>query len=331
MKRLATLRAALSSTGIVVIFVALALSQSGCNRAESESADASPDSNSPSNNPPETVVELSDGQLNAIKIGTAGTYAFPIQKEGIGTIDFENRLYSDPSLSTQIFPPREGAIARMFVELGDEVQKGQPLYSLAASGTNQSETMVRSPLSGQVTAVNLTAGLWAQPSNAPAPCAVANVSTKWLLANVTESDSTAFQIGQPVDVTVVACPGRVFHGKITKIYATLDLNTHRLTLRADISDPNNELRAGMLADFVAQVHSPVESVALPANGVVREGDGTMTAWVTLDRRHFIQRVVKTGLREDGEVQILEGLQPGELVVTDGALFLDNMLQAPVDD
>ena len=79
------------------------------------------------------------------------------------------------------------------------------------------------------------------------------------------------------------------------------------------------------------VHNPVESIALPANGVVRESDGTMTAWVTTDRHHFVQRIIKTGLREDDQVQILAGLQRGELAVTDGAVFLDNMLEAPPSD
>ncbi len=123
----------------------------------------------------------------------------------------------------------------------------------------------------------------------------------------------------------------MFEGSVSKIYPTVDLNTHRLTIRAEISDPTNELRAGMLADFSVQVQKPVESVAMPANGIVREGDGTMTAWVTTDRKHFTQKIVKTGLRENGEVQILDGLKQGELAVTNGAIFLDNMLQAPPSD
>ena len=54
----------------------------------------------------------------------------------------------------------------------------------------------------------------------------------------------------------------------------------------------------------------------------------MTAWVTTDRHHFEQRIIKTGLRRDDRVQILDGLRRGELVVTDGAVFLSNMLSAP---
>ena len=47
--------------------------------------------------------------------------------------------------------------------------------------------------------------------------------------------------------------------------------------------------------------------------------------MTTDRHRFIQRKVKLGLQSDGYDQILDGLKPGELVVTDGAVFLDNML------
>jgi cobalt-zinc-cadmium efflux system membrane fusion protein len=69
----------------------------------------------------------------------------------------------------------------------------------------------------------------------------------------------------------------------------------------------------------------VRSFAVPANGVVREGDGTMSAWVTTDGRHFGKRTVRIGLQQDDWVQILEGLQGGEAVVTDGAVFLSNKL------
>lgn len=312
-----------------VIPAAIGIFESGCSRGENAAANPPQNSDSISNAPAEPTVELSGGQLNAITIAPAGRRAFSVVKTGIGTIDFENNLYSDPGLSTPVFPPEAGKIVKVFVELGDEVQKGGPLYSI--SDTHQNEIMVRSPIAGEITAVNATPGLLAQPSNAPAPCAVADVSTKWLLANVPESDATVFQIGQPVEVGVAAVPGRVFDGTISKIYPTVDLTAHRLTIRAEIPDPSNELREGMLADFSAQVETLPVSVALPANGVVREGDGTMTAWVTTDRRHFTQRIVRTGLRENGEVQILDGLYPGELAVTDGAIFLDNMLQAPPGD
>jgi membrane fusion protein, heavy metal efflux system len=173
--------------------------------------------------------------------------------------------------------------------------------------------------------------LLVQPGNAPAPCSVADVSTKWLLGNVTEGDSPAFHVGQPVSVTVMARPGQLYEGRIAKIYPSVDAGTHRVTIRSEIADPKHELRPGMLASFVIRVREPVEAVAIPANGVVRNGDGSMAAWITTDRKHFSQRIIGIGLQTDGQYQVLNGLQKGELAVTDGAVFLSNMLQAPPSD
>jgi membrane fusion protein, heavy metal efflux system len=191
--------------------------------------------------------------------------------------------------------------------------------------------VVRSPISGTITSKNAQPGFLVQPGNPPAPYSVADISLKWMLADVPESEIPLFHLGQPVRVKVLAYPDRMFAGKVSKIYATVDPNTHRTTIRSEIVDPKDELRPGMLANFIIRVQAPVKAVAVPANGIVREPDGTMTAWVTTDRRHFSQRVVKIGLRTDDQVEILAGLQPGELVVTDGAVFLSNMLEAPPSD
>jgi membrane fusion protein, heavy metal efflux system len=151
------------------------------------------------------------------------------------------------------------------------------------------------------------------------------VSTMWMLANVAESDSPAFSVGQEVKVSVMAFPNRTFEGHISTIASAVDPTTHRLLVRSDIEDPKHELRAGMFANFVIRTGEPVRSAAVPLDGVVREGDGTMTAWVTADRRRFTKRTVKIGLVRDGYNQILEGVQPGDLVATEGALFLSNAI------
>ena len=109
--------------------------------------------------------------------------------------------------------------------------------------------------------------------------------------------------------------------------ATIDPTTHRQLVRSQIDDPEHLLRSGMFASFVIHVGDPVRSLALPSSGIVREGDGTMTAWVTLDRRRFVRRTVKIGVQQDGWTQILEGLQPDETVVFEGAVFLSNKLLA----
>ena len=348
------------------------------------------------------TVDLNSTQLNAIQVGPVGTYDFPVDKDTVGSISFAD------DLSVQVFPNYQGKLIRCLAELGDQVRKGQPLYTIDSpdliqaesnligaaatldlttkelqrakeldgnSGVSQREyeqatsdqqtaegalkaardavrvfgktdaeidqiiasrkidpvLVVLSPISGEVTAFDGPPGLLVQPGNPPAPFTVTNVALKWMLAEVIESDIPLYRLGQSVEVKVLAYPDHVFHGKVSKIYASVDPDTHRATIRSEISDPHNELRPGMLANFVIRVHQPVRATAIPANGVVRESDGTMTAWVTSDRRRFTQRVIKTGLRTNAQVQILDGLKPGELVVTDGAVFLSNMLEAPPSD
>jgi cobalt-zinc-cadmium efflux system membrane fusion protein len=188
-----------------------------------------------------------------------------------------------------------------------------------------STLVVPSPIIGTVVTRNAAAGFLTQPGNAPPPFQIADLSTMWMIANVVETDAPAYQLGQEVEVKVPAYPDTAFKGHVTTMGSMLDPNSHRQLVRSEIDDPQHLLRSGMFASFVIRVGDPVHSLAVPIDGVVREGDGTMTVWVTGDSRHFVKRTVKTGLREDGWVQILDGLQAGETVVTDGAVFVSNKL------
>ena len=188
-----------------------------------------------------------------------------------------------------------------------------------------STLVVPSPISGRIVTRNAAPGFLTQPGAAPAPFTVADLSTMWMLANVIETDAPAYRLGQQVEVKVPAYPNKVFKGHVTALGAMIDPNTHRQLVRSEIDDPEHLLRSGMFASFVIRVGDPVRSLAVPAEGVVREGDGTMTVWSTRDSRHFTKRTVKTGLQQDGWTQILDGLSPQETVVTDGAVFLSNKL------
>jgi len=346
--------------------------------------------------PKTLTVELTDSQLASVRVEPVGQREFPIENESVGSIDFNQ------DMSVQVFTPYQGRIIGLFAKVGDEVGKGQTLFTIdspdllqaessliAAAGvldfttrnlarlkqlyasravsqreveqaTSDQQTaegnvragrdsvrlfgksnaeidaiiakrmadpilVVPSPIAGRVTARNAAPGLFVQPGSAPAPFSVADISTMWMLANVAEADSPALQVGQQVKVKVMAFPDRVFDGRITTIASTVDPSTHRVLVRSEIADPQHQLRAGMFANFVIQTGSPVRALAVPNDGVVREGDGTMTVWVTVDRRRFTRRTVKTGMQYQGFRQILEGLQAGELVATEGALFLSNAL------
>ncbi|MBV8634390.1 MAG: efflux RND transporter periplasmic adaptor subunit, partial [Burkholderiaceae bacterium] len=169
-----------------------------------------------------------------------------------------------------------------------------------------------------------------QPGNAPAPYAVADLSTKWLIANVGETDSPLFHEGQEVHVKVMAFPGREFSAKVAVIGASVDPTTHTVIVRSEVKDPKHELRSGMFATYDIRTADKVHGLAIPADSAVREGDGSMTVWVTKDHRHFERHTVHLGLREEGYVQVTDGLQAGEQIAAKGAVFLSNMQNGTPD-
>ena len=182
--------------------------------------------------------------------------------------------------------------------------------------------VVPSPITGRVTARMAAPGDFVQPGNLPAPYSVADISRIWMNASVTESDMPIVRKGQPIHVSLMAFPGRVFDGEISMVGASVDPQLHRGLVRAEIEDPKHELLPGMFASFVIVTAAPVSGLAVPAEGVVREGDGTMTVWLATDGHHFTKRAVKVGLQDAGFDQIVDGVGPGARIVTKGAVYLE---------
>jgi len=196
---------------------------------------------------------------------------------------------------------------------------------LVSSRKLEGHLTIASPIAGQVTARAAAPGLLTQHGAGTPPITVADVSAKWLVANVPEYLLPRLQLGAKVEVSVLAYPGRKFEGKVSNIGAAVDPNTHTIPVRSEINDPKHELLPQMLATFIIHTGELMKSVSVPSNGLVREGDGTTTVFVTRDGRTFERRTVKTGLTQNGLQQILEGLSPGEKIATNGALFLSNAL------
>lgn len=212
---------------------------------------------------------------------------------------------------------------RIFGKTDEEIDR------IVADRKVDSILIVPSPIAGQIVTRNAAPGLYVQPGNAPAPYSLADLSTMWMVANVIETDAPAYRIGQSVAVSVPAYPAEVFRGHVTTLGLNIDSTTHRQLVRSVVDDPAHKLRAGMLARFSIETEGPKQSVAVPADAVVREGDGTMTVWVTSDRRRFARRSVKVGIAQDGWYQIVDGLAPGELVAASGAIFLSNRFATAV--
>src|SRR6202162_1869947 len=142
------------SKRIAVVFVTVAaivvvtgLLESGRMHGQALNANAPPKSDANSNTSlSETTVDLSSSQLSSIKIAPVGRCQFPVEKETVGSISFAD------DLSVQVFPSYQGKIIKSLVELGDEVQKSQPLYAIDSPDLIQAE----STLIGAAAALELT-------------------------------------------------------------------------------------------------------------------------------------------------------------------------------
>ena len=285
---------------------------------------------------PSTTVELSANQAGELQIAPAGAFRFPSEKSEPGSVAFAE----DPAIvqaestllgaaATLKLTRKELGRARLLYDTrgvsAREVEQAASDEQTAAAALAAARVALHAlgKSDAQIERMIATGRIEAPPA--------ARSGRQWVEANVFEGDIALIHPGQPVRVAVTAYPDTDFTGHVSGIYATVDPNLHRQTVRCEVADPLHELRPGMLAMVTIEVHPPTDALAIPADGVVREGDGTLTAWVTSDRRHFTQRIIKAGLREDGEVQILAGLRPDELVVIRGAIYLDNMINAAPSD
>jgi cobalt-zinc-cadmium efflux system membrane fusion protein len=124
-----------------------------------------------------------------------------------------------------------------------------------------------------------------------------------------------------VEVHVLAYPGRVFKAKISWVAPSIDSNTHRLSVRADVENPDRALKPGMFANFSIITGEEETAPAVPQSAIVYEGT-TARVWVAGDDGTIAARSVRAGRIADGMIEILAGLSEGEKVVTSGALFID---------
>ena len=135
-----------------------------------------------------------------------------------------------------------------------------------------------------------------------------------------ETDAALVHPGQAVEVHVLAYPKRVFKARLTYVAAVVDPVTHRIAVRAEIDNHDGALKPEMFANFRIVTSDATQSAAVPEAAVVYEGE-TAHVWV-LDDKLLAYRAVHTGRTENGLVEVLDGLKPGEKIVTKGGIFID---------
>jgi membrane fusion protein, heavy metal efflux system len=152
---------------------------------------------------------------------------------------------------------------------------------------------------------------------------IGNVSKVWMLANVREENASKVHLGDPVDVTTLAYPGRVFQGKITRVSPTIDPVLHRLPVWAEVANPEGLLKPEMFASFrIISGAANGPSPAVPDRAIIYEGADAHVWLANPTDKSLALRQIKVGREIDGTVQVVEGLKAGDNVVTSGAVFID---------
>ena len=154
---------------------------------------------------------------------------------------------------------------------------------------------------------------------------LANLETVWVIGSVFEKDMGRVALGQTASVTLKAYPDRRFDGPVTWISDVLDEKTRTLRIRVELANPERLLKPGSFARVAIKIASKQEALVVPPAAVQRQKDETIV-FVDAGDGLFKRREVKIGTRSPQAVEILEGLDAGETVVTDGSFLLKAELE-----
>src|SRR3984893_15801232 len=207
----------------------------------------------------------------------------------------------------------------------------EEIASLEAQPTQKLNPVatVTAPIAGTITQRQIGAGQYinSEANGATNPVfTISNLSTVYLIANVREVDAPLMHVGLPLEVHVLAYPGRVFKGKVSYVAPSIDPNTHRLPVRADVENPDRALKPGMFANFSIITGEAATAPAVPQEAIVYEGDRARV-WVAGEGDTLALREIRTGRISAGMVEVRAGLSAGEQVVTSGTIFIDRAARA----
>ena len=144
----------------------------------------------------------------------------------------------------------------------------------------------------------------------------------WLIANVRESDAPKMKVGAPVEVSVLAYPGRVFNARLSYVAPALDASTRRLPVRAQIDNRGHEFLPEMFASFRIITGEGRLAPAVPLESIVYEGANARVWVANPEKKTVTTRPIEVGITTNGQVEVRKGLSVGETVVASGTLFID---------
>jgi cobalt-zinc-cadmium efflux system membrane fusion protein len=183
-----------------------------------------------------------------------------------------------------------------------------------------STVAVPAPINGVITERAANIGLNVDP--ATKLFTVVDLSTVWVVGKLYERDFARVRLGSPVTITTSAYPRLALQGKIGYVDPQINPDTRTAQVRVEVPNPGRQLRLGMYADMQVQEASPARHLTVPRAAVQVIGNRSVIYLPdpTADGR-FIEREVRIGTAVGDQVEILNGMQSDERIVTQGSFAL----------
>ena len=153
---------------------------------------------------------------------------------------------------------------------------------------------------------------------------VADLSTVWMYADVYEQDMRSVTVGQRIQASSDAYPGKSFTGRVTFISPAMDPASRTVRVRADVPNAGGELKIEMFVNVTIS-STLSRAVVIPATALLSYGSRQIV-WVQKKEGVFEPRNVTVGISAGGQTQILQGLNEGQRIVVSGGYLLDSESQ-----
>jgi len=187
----------------------------------------------------------------------------------------------------------------------------------------KTDMIIYSPASGTVIRKSVVEGMYVKEGESLYD--IADLRNVWMYADIYESEISGVNLGQSVEVRTNAYPDRIFTGKINFIDPVLNPTTRTVKIRADLPNPRKVLKPEMYVEAIIESQQNKNSLTIPASAVINTGH-RIVVWVEKEPGVFIPKDVKLGERIGDLYVILDGLQEGEMVVSQGGFLIDSEAQ-----
>ncbi|MFK5915035.1 MAG: efflux RND transporter periplasmic adaptor subunit [Woeseiaceae bacterium] len=173
---------------------------------------------------------------------------------------------------------------------------------------------------GIIAKLSIREGMFVTPSKLV--MSLADLSSVWLLAEVFESQTNWVRVGQSAEVTLSYLPGREWQGKVEYIYPSLDPKTRTLKVRLRFDNKDESLKPNMFAKVAIYGGAKREVLIIPREALIRTGNDQRVI-ISIGEGRFQAREVKAGIESGEFIEIIQGLNEGDKVVTSGQFLIDS--------